>query len=180
MITANEYRTVLFLSPRTVKNNTIIGEEVNEDMIRVAVRQVQDIDLNKIIGSALLQKLQQLIAQGTIAEESNTAYKVLLDEYILPYMQSMVVASISFDLAYKWRNKGVITTSDERIENTPYDDVARLVQKHKVNAAAYREYLVKFLCAHSNDYPELCSSCDCGALASPTTSSVPPVPFYLG
>lgn len=180
MITPNEYRTVLFLSPRTVKNNTIIGEEVNEDIIRVAVRQVQDIELTKIIGSALVMKLQQLIAQGQIAQETNIAYKVLLDEYIQPYLMATVVAAISFDLSYKWRNKGVITTGDERIGNTPYDDIARLVQKNKVDAAAYREYLVKFLCTHANDYPELQSACDCSALASPATSNVPPVPFYLG
>lgn len=180
MIVSNPYRNVLFLAPRTVKDNTIIGEEVNEDMIRVAVRQVQDIELMKIIGSSLLRRLQELVYQKLIDQEAYGAYKVLLDEYIQPYLLSMTVANISFDLAYKYRNKGVINTYDEHITNTPYDDIALLVQKHKVNAASYREYLVKFLRTNRASYPELADGCDCGVIAAPDPKEANPVPFYLG
>ena len=180
MIQANPYKNVLFLAPTTVKKNTIIGEEVNEDMIRVAVRQAQDIDLQKIIGSCLMRRLQELIQEDEIGLEANAPYKVLLDEYIIPYMEALVVSNIAFDLSYKYRNKGVITTGDDRINNVLYDDVARLTQKHKVNAEAYKDYLCKFLETNGSDYPELtCGDCS-NALETKDTKRTAPVPFYLG
>lgn len=180
MIAANPYKNVLFLSPRTIKNNTIIGEEVNEDMIRVAVRQAQDIDLQKIIGSCLMRHLQELIAAQTIGETANAPYKVLLDEYISPYMEALVVSNIAFDLSYKYRNKGVLVSGDEKIENSTYSNIALLTQKHRVNAEAYKDYLCKFLVTNAADYPELACG-DCGsALEQHDTKRTAPVPFFLG
>lgn len=179
MIQPNQYRNVLLLSPTYVKQVSIIGEEVNEDTIRVAVRKVQDVDLQKVLGSRLLRKLQELIGTNAIGSEGNESYKLLLDEYAVPYMRELVVADISFDLGYKWRNKGIITTNDEYIANTPFGDIARLVDKHKVTAEAYRTYLCKFLCTNSSAYPEL--NCDCGdALEPSSTKPADPTPFYLG
>ena len=179
MIQPNQYKNVLLLSPVYVKQVSIIGEEVNEDTIRVAVRKVQDVDLQKVLGSNLLRKLQELIGTNAVASEGNEHYKMLLDEYIAPYMREMVVADISFDLGYKWRNKGIITTNDEYIANTPFGDIARLVDKHKVTAEAYRTYLCKFLCTNGANYPELNCSCD-GGLEPSRIKPADPTPFYLG
>lgn len=179
MIQANEYKNVLLLSPTYVKQVSIVGEEVNEDTIRIAVRKVQDVDLQKVIGSNLLRKLQALIGTNTVSAEENANYKLLLDEYIAPYMREMVVADISFDLAYKYRNKGIITTNDEYVANTPFGDIARLVDKHKVTAEAYRTYLCKFLCTNGGSYPEL--NCSCGDALEPSRiKPADPTPFYLG
>ena len=179
MIAPNEYRTVLFLAPQGIKETTIIGEEVNEDVIRTAVRKVQDVELQKTIGSELLRRLQELIGTNVINDTANEPYKTLLDEYIQPYMQAAVVAEIAYSLAYKFRNKGVIETYDTNVTDAAYTDVAKLVQKYKVDAAAYRDYLCKYLQANSALYPELCG-CSCSALEDTYRKPTAPCPFYLG
>jgi hypothetical protein len=179
MITPNEYRTVLFLAPQDIKETTIIGEEVNENVIRSAVCTVQDVDLQKTIGSNLLRRLQELVGTDDIRDAQYEPYKVLLDEYIQPYMQAAVVAEIAYSLAYKFRNKGVIETYDTNVTNAAYNDIAKLIQKYKVDAAAYRDYLCKYLKANSSLYPELCG-CSCSALEDSYRKPSAPCPFYLG
>lgn len=179
MITPNEYRTVLFLAPQNIKATTIIGEEVNEDVIRTAVRKVQDVDLQRTIGSNLLRRLQELIGTGHIGDAEYEPYKIVLDEYIQPYMQAAVVAEIAYSLAYKFRNKGIIETSDTNVINAAYGDIAKLIQKYKVDADAYRDFLCKYLKANSTLYPELCG-CNCDALENASPKPSAPCPFYLG
>lgn len=153
MIQTNPYNKVLLIDPLTIKSNTIIGSEVDDAVIRTAVVQVQTIDLQKIIGSALLRKLQEMIKNKTIAD--NPAYKALLDEYIIPYLNAAVVANIAFDLSYKFRNKGVIDSVDSNINSVSFGDIAKLTEKHKIIAGEYRNFLCQFLCSNGADYPEL-------------------------
>lgn len=155
MIQTNPYNKVILIDPTTIKDTTIIGSEVDDAMIRATAVKVQKIELQKAIGSSLLRKLQQLVKENEISLEQNAKYKVLLDEYITPYLSAMVVSDIAFDLTFKFRNKGVIDSIDTNINSVSFGDIARLTEKHKIIAATYRDYLCKFLCSNSAEYPEL-------------------------
>jgi len=174
MIATNPYSKVLLIDPTAIKSNTVIGSEVDDAVIRTAVVKVQNIDLQKVIGSALMRKLQELVKLGTISSATN--YKVLLDEYIVPYLNALVVADIAFDLTYKLRNKGVIDSVGNNINSVPYSDIAKLTEKHKIIAGEYRNFLCTFLCSNSANYPELSA---CGSLLHSDITHEYECPFLL-
>lgn len=77
---------VLLISEATLKKYTLINDNVDGMYILPAIQSAQDVDLDTIIGTALNTKLQELVKTGDIVSEEYSAYKLLLDDYITPYM----------------------------------------------------------------------------------------------
>lgn len=144
----------LLISESTLKKYTLINDNISGIYILPAIKMAQDVDLDNAIGPVLNKKLQMLVAEGTISDESNAKYKKLLDEYITPYMCWQVMSAIQLNINFKLSNSGVISNQDDRKNAIDYRSGKELVAQYEKYANAYGTKLKNFLCAHSSEYPE--------------------------
>lgn len=151
---------IFLINENVLKSETILNDNVGSEFIRPAIEASQDIYLQQLIGTELLEKLYNLVVTNNIQEDANSHYKTLIDEYITNYLKYKVLAEITIPLAYKYRSVGVVQSNGENYSNSQMKD-ATLVQNHyELRATFYAERLSKYLNANSNLYPEYMSTRD--------------------
>lgn len=155
---------VYLVSEATIKSNSVVNNNVDSMYLLPAIEYAQDAGLQPIIGTQLYNKLQDLVADGSITGE--TEYKLLLDEYITPYLINKVTADIQLPLAYKLRNQGVVQNVNENTIQTPIKDVQYLIEFYENKAKFYANRLSDFLIANSTNYPEYNSVNSCADMPS--------------
>lgn len=149
---------IFLINENVLKSETILNDNVGSEFIRPAIEASQDIYLQQLIGTELLEKLYNLVVTNNIQEDENAHYKTLIDEYITNYLKYKVLAEITIPLAYKYRSVGVVQSNGENYSNSQMKD-ATLVQNHyELRATFYAERLSKYLNTNSNLYPEYMST----------------------
>ena len=149
---------IFLINENVLKSETILNDNVGSEFIRPAIEASQDIYLQQLIGTELLEKLYNLVVTNNIQEDKNSHYKTLIDEYITNYLKYKVLAEITIPLAYKYRSVGVVQSNGENYSNSQMKD-ATLVQNHyELRATFYAERLSKYLNTNSNLYPEYMST----------------------
>lgn len=147
-------KKVLLISETTLKKYTLINDNIDGMYILPAIQSAQDIDLDTIIGPVLNKKLQSLVANSDILEPKYSDYKLLLDEYITPYLCWQVMTSIQIALDYKFTNSGMIDNYDEKKNRLDYTKSKALSDQYQKYANSYALKLKDYLCANSGKYPE--------------------------
>ena len=146
---------VLLISEQTLKSNGVINNNVDGMYILPAIEYAQDAGLQPIIGTKLYNKLMDLVSDGSIQQE--TDYKVLLDEYVTPYLLNKVTADIQIPLNYKLRNQGVVQNQTENTIVPTMKDLQYVIQNYENKANFYSNRLSDYLKANRKKYPEYCS-----------------------
>ncbi len=145
---------IYLISEDTIKSNSILDANIYGKFLGTAITETQDMYLSTIIGTPLMNKLYDLVASGEIANEENSAYKLLLDNYIQPVLLYGVQTSIIPLIANKVANAGVLVTNDEKNNNVDRDDVVSLTDFFRNKRDFYTEHLQTYLCKNSTKYPE--------------------------
>lgn len=145
---------VLLISEATLKKNSVINNNVDGMYILPAIEYAQDAGLQPLLGTKLYNKLMDLVADGSIQTE--TDYKVLLDEYITPYLLNKVTADIQIPLTYKLRNQGVVQQTDANVYQPSMKDLQFVIQNYENKANFYGSRLSDYLHANHSKYPEFC------------------------
>ena len=143
---------VLLISEQTLKSNGVINNNVDGMYILPAIEYAQDAGLQPIIGTKLYNKLMDLVADGSIQQETN--YKVLLDEYVTPYLLNKVTADIQIPLNYKLRNQGVVQNQTENTIVPTMKDLQYVIQNYEYKAIFYGNRLSDYLTANKSKFPE--------------------------
>lgn len=147
---------VFLIDETTLKSDTPLGDNVASENIRPAIETAQDIYLQQLIGSELLDRLYSDIANDKLEGH----YKELVDEHVTNYLKYKVLSEITIPLAYKYRNAGVVQANGDHYQQTTLRD-AQLVSSHyDLRANFYAERMSKFLCANSDKFPEYKSTRD--------------------
>jgi hypothetical protein len=145
---------VLLISEQTLKNDSLIGDNVESVLILPAIIIAQEQGLQPVIGTKLLRKLQDLIVDNSILSPTNLAYKELLDTYITIYLEYKVMSEIQIPLSYKMRNSGVIQNQDDKQITLSLKDVMFVKQFYDDKALWFSKRLSNYLCTNSTLYPE--------------------------
>lgn len=169
-----DIKDIMLTAPNAVKASTYVTNDVSDEIIGASIRESQEIHLQSIIGSNLLFRLKQLVYNAmkgeidNIDEPENEAYKVLLDEYVEPYLVVKTQALICLPISYKIRNMGVVTNSDTNVAQNGMDAAYAMQRRFNVQASEYATRLSMFLCTNKADYPELSEGpCGCSAYVKP-------------
>ena len=150
----------LLINENILKSETILNDNVGAEFIRPAIEASQDMYLQQLIGTELIDKLYALIVDKTINSESNAAYKTLLDDYITNYLKYKVLAEITIPLAYKYRSSGLVQSTGDHYQQSTLRDATMVQNHYETRATFYAERLTKYLIANSNLYPEYMSTRD--------------------
>ena len=167
---------VLLISEKTLKENSVINNNVDGMYVLPAIEYSQDAGLQPLIGTKLYNRLMDMVEDGTI--ENNNDYKYLLDEYITPFLLNKVTAEIQIPLAFKLRNQGVVQQTGENTYVPSLKDMQYVTQNYENKANFYGNRLSDFLRANRSKYPEYCKIDSCADM--PSDNGAYKTGLYLG
>ena len=146
---------VLLISEDYIKSITNISDNLANDYLLPSIKLAQDIDLESIIGTQLLEKIQELIYNNDISNQDNSMYKLLLDKYIQPYLAYATIKHLAPTVSYKLANQGVLRTDDEKSYNVTSNEVDKVSDYYNHLSNTYKKRLQLFLIANYNEFPEI-------------------------
>ena len=156
-----DYKNVMLISPQKVKSYGVINLNVNESEVGNAIRISQNIYLQDIIGTDLVEHVQELVynkVKGTgssIDDEENEAYKVLLDDYLVPVLVYRTAVELCTLMTLKIRNMGVVKNSDTNVQATSAGDVKYMAEYYETFFYDAVNKLMDFLCENKEAYAEV-------------------------
>ena len=146
----------LLISWAKVKQYSDINNNLDADLIKNNIREAQDIELQRVIGTSLYEKLLDLVQAGTVDDSINAKYKTLLNSYV---QDALLYASYYYILEstfIRTRNDGLLIPQGGdntiAVDRTVYE-MRRKSIRNKFEY--YSDRLSRFINEKSADYPEL-------------------------
>ena len=146
----------LLLSWTKVKQYTDINDSLDAALIKNAIREAQDIELQRVIGTLLYDKFLDLVNTNTIGDSENADYKTLLDSYI----QDMLLYASYYNLLeytfIRTRNNGLLTPqggeNSASVDKTTYE----MKRQSVINKFDYySDRLARYITENQSTFPEL-------------------------
>lgn len=144
-------QNTLLISEGKLKAFTDINNNLDTDLIKSAIRESQIIELTRLLGEKLYDKIVTDVYNGTISG----VYKSLLDDYI---QDVLIYYSYYTALEYIYlrpRNNGLLQPqggdNSLSVDMSVYDKKRQSV---KNKAEYFAERLVDFLCFNDELFPE--------------------------
>lgn len=153
-------KNVLLCSEDYIKTNSNLSDNAWGKLLLPAIRDVQDIQLQTILGTNLYESLLLKVSAGTVTDQ----YKELMD-YVQPYMLYMVLSDIIDILDVKLANMGTYRSSDQYVVDITDEERQRLKQNYAYKAQFYGDRMVDYLLNNKDSFPEL-DECACHNLKS--------------
>ena len=154
---------ILLTSTAYIKAHTALNDNTYDKMIVPALERAQDIDLTECLGECLVRGLQERVQDESIEQPEQAMYKVLLDNYVQPFLAYTVMSNITLELGQVMGNGGVDTLSDEHRQSLTFDERGQIKDYWKHHADAYKLRMQNFLKNNRGAFPELSSGCSpCG------------------
>jgi len=143
---------VFIISEANLRQFTDINNNVDSELLKNAVREAQDIEIQRILGTKLYSKILDDIKAGTLAGD----YEYL----VLNYVQDALLYSSYYysleDIYLRPRNNGVLIPTggenSEKADGTWYNRKRQSVQNKK---EFYEDRLTRYLIQKQGLFPEL-------------------------
>ena len=159
---------VLLIGTDRLKNNTPVSKNVDDAELRSAIIISQDISLVEAIGTALNDKIQDLVDTGDIELSGNSAYKTLLVDYIQPFLTNQAYYFALDNFLIKFMNVGLQAPFTEQSGSVDITTYKTIKNNAKSIAEFYGARLRSYLCDNPTPYPEYTESRpDGGVIAGP-------------
>lgn len=140
---------VLFIDEQTLKDYSIISDNVDFKQLRPEIITVQDLYIQDIVGSGIYNELKTQIQTNTVSANNQT----LLNDYIQPCLMWRVMAESPLALSFKYANKGIVNKTGENSVMPSMPDMANIIGKYQDRSESYAEKLVNYLIANDTLYP---------------------------
>lgn len=156
---------ILLISEKTIKENSLVSNNVDGKYIQNAIRTAQDLSLQPIIGSKLFKRL----CAGIEANDLTELETELIKDYIQPVLLNSVMSDLVLQLSYKFRNMGTVQTTDTNIILPSLKDLQYIREDYNLKAQFYMNRLSDFLIANCNKFKEY-PGCGCGEIKANKTA----------
>ena len=150
---------ILLISEKTIKENSLVSNNVDGKYIQNAIRTAQDISLQPIIGSKLFNRLCEGVAQDNLSELETD----LISTYIQPILLNAVMSDLVLQLTYKFRNMGTVQTTDTNIILPSLKDLEYIRNDYSMKATFYMNRLSDYLKANCTKFAQY-PGCSCEEL----------------
>jgi len=147
---------VLFLNEQTLKDYSVINENVDMKMLTPIIRTAQDLYLTKVLGTALMVDLQNKIWNAQFNPSGTTltaADTTLLDVYVSKLMVYLVMQEAPIFMTMKFMNKGIQIQNSDNSNPASDNQLQLLVDRAKNAADAYMQRTINYLIANAALYP---------------------------
>ena len=150
---------ILLISEKTIKENSLVSNNVDGKYIQNAIRTAQDISLQPIIGQKLFERLCEGVSEDNLTELETE----LISTYIQPVLLNAVMSDLILQLSFKFRNLGTVQTGDTNVIIPSLNDLEYIRNDYSMKCTFYQNRLSDFLednCTKFSQY----SGCDCHSL----------------
>lgn len=145
---------VLMISEQSFKDFTIASANIDLKNLTQVIKMTQDRYIQPLVGTALYDKILNLILNNQIGLVGNVVYKKLLDEYLTDTLFNYVLGELPMAMQYKFVNKGVLKKTSEYSEQPTIGELNSISEYYRGYAQWYAERTINYLCANSTQYPE--------------------------
>ena len=146
----------LLLSWTKLKQYSDINDSLDPDLLKNNIREAQDIQLQRVIGTLLYNKLTDLVKNNEMDDSANAVYKTLLVDYIQDMLLYAAYYETLESIFIRPRNNGLLTPqggeNSESVDKTRYE-MKRTSVRNKFEY--YADRLSRFITENEADYPEL-------------------------
>ena len=144
---------VYLIDPELVKQLTNISSNIEGKVLGPAIIEAGNA-LRDVVGDALCDKLEELVANEKIDLDESLNYKLLLDksQYFLAYTAAALTTTLT---AVKIDNFGVSRSTDEHIESLSLTDVFTISEHYQKKADEYCGKLQNWILKNKKKFPEL-------------------------
>lgn len=157
---------VLFITTQYLKDNTVINDNLDSELLEPFIVQSQDKYIEPILGTDLYNKLKSDITGSSVSG----VYKTLLDEYVQKTLIHWALYEAMPFLNYKLTNKAVSKKDSDNSEPADLDEVKYLRQGIRDTAEYFSQRITDYLCANSTSFPEYTSNNDLDDIRPNSTS----------
>ncbi len=140
---------VLFLSEQTLKQRSVLQDNVDMKIVTPTIIEVQEFYILPILGTSLYNELKTQIAASTVS----TANKNLIDNYITNTMIWYMQVELPLAMNYKYFNKSVGVQNADNMQPASMSEIRDIMDEARNKAQVYAERLTKFLLANTTTYP---------------------------
>jgi hypothetical protein len=140
----------LLISRDDVVRFTNLNGNTDVDKFIQFIAIAQDIHIQSMLGTRLLEKIQADIIAGTLADP----YLSLLTTYIKPCLIHFGMVEFLPFSPYTIANKGVYKHLSENSESLTKEEVDFMVEKQRQTANHYKERFVSYMCNNNQLFPE--------------------------
>jgi hypothetical protein len=155
---------VFFISKAYLEEMSVINENTDWKILKPTIIMVQDIYLQKILGTPLYNDLKtKLIADITLATYPNE--KALIDNYISKALVWYIKMEATMEFKFRYMNKGVMVKNSDNSQPADTDDLKYLMDKWRVNAEMYAQLLTDYLIMNTATFPKYLEVDDAGMVA---------------
>lgn len=147
---------ILFISTDYLKQNSVINDNVDDELLIPSIVKSQDLYIERILGTDLMNKLKSDITGGSVTGN----YKILLDDYVQKTVREWATYEATISLNWKYTNKAISQKSSENSEPSAVSDITYLREQIRNTAEYYGSRLTAYLCANSSLFPEYTSNND--------------------
>jgi hypothetical protein len=142
----------LILSWTKLKQYTDLNDSVDPDLLKNAVREAQDIDLQRIIGTLLYQKLLSDIDASTLTGY----YKTLVDDYVQDFLLYAAYRYALQNIYIRPRNNGLLQPTGGDNSQVVDRQVFEMKRQAGVNKMEYyADRLSRYITEEEANFPEL-------------------------
>lgn len=161
-------RDIPLVDEEPLKKNSYIDNNVEPDLLRVAILSVQDRIIERVTGECLADQLRYLKNEGVICDNEWAWYKRLLDDYLFKIFVYGVPVELSIPGSFKDRNAGRVRHTDEDYQVSALNEIKYSNQWYLDRMDTYISRAVDFLRCNKEHFCELCGCfCGCGCKVSP-------------
>jgi hypothetical protein len=145
---------ILMISEQSFKDFTIASNNIDLKNLTQIIKMTQDRYIHPLVGSALYNKILDLISTGDITLVGNAKYKTLLGSYLTDTLFNYVLGELPMAMQYKFVNKGVLKKTSENSEQPTFAELQSISKYYQGYAEWYAERTINYLTANSETYPE--------------------------
>jgi len=140
---------IYLITPAEIKEGTPMSINIDDKMFRQSIIACQDIYVQKIVGTGLLNELKTQKATPPMSALNTT----LLNDYLLQGMQYWIQAEMVRPMAIRAVNVGLQTNSTDHSQPISEKALTTTEDYFKNRAEFYATRAYDYLCENSASYP---------------------------
>ena len=142
--------TALFITPKDLKQNSLIDGSVDTDKFIQFIKIAQEIHIQNYLGTKLYNKISNDIIAGTLTGN----YLTLVTDYIKDMLIHYAMVDYLPFSAYQVANGGVFKHNSENSTNATKQEIDSLAEKHRQFAQFYTRRFIDYMSFNNSLFPE--------------------------
>lgn len=136
------------ITEKYLKEETILHDNVDSKLVKVAIREAQTINTRDVLGSALYDLIISELPSSLSAVNTT-----LVNDYVAPMQKYFALKEIIINLQFKLANSAVLIREGENMRPISGSDLERLEAAYGKKAEYYQQRTEDFICENITDYP---------------------------